>query len=71
MKWLARRPDWLALGGLALALLALAMYAFGVRPVETRRLELTDRLVALQGRADSAPNRPGQARPEAQLGGVL
>ncbi len=67
LKWLARRPDWLALAGLALVLLALVIYAFGVRPVEMRRLALTDRLVELQGRTQSTASGAGQTNPEQQL----
>jgi hypothetical protein len=66
-RWLARKLDWLSLTGIGLALLALALYVYGVKPVESRLPVLEERLAALEVRADGRPRNAATTRPGEQL----
>ena len=65
-RWLARKLDWLSLAGIGLALVAAALYVYGVKPVESRLPVLEERLASLQVRIDSRP-RTAAERPGEQL----
>jgi Tfp pilus assembly protein PilO len=67
LKRLARSLDWVALAGLVLALLAIGLYFYDVRPLEARRLALNDRVGQLQARANSLPKDAKPIQPQTQL----
>ena len=67
IRRLTRELDWLALAGIALGLLALGLYFYGVRPLESRRVTLDARVASLQARADSRPRSAEPLQPQVQL----
>lgn len=67
LRRLARSLDWVALTGIFLALLALGLYFSSVRPLESRRVALNERIAQLRARADSLPKDAKPMQPQSQL----
>ena len=67
LRHLARSLDWVALTGIVLGLLAVGLYFSSVRPLESRRLALNNRVTQLQARADSQPKAAKPRQPQSQL----
>ncbi|HXF15415.1 MAG TPA: hypothetical protein VN496_00335 [Burkholderiales bacterium] len=67
IKWLARRLDWRAVAGVLLGVLALALYSYSIKPLETRLLAAGERWRQLQVRTNTLPKNAVPAQPTAQL----
>jgi len=67
IKWLARRLDWRALAGALLAVLAVALYFYSVKPLESRLLAVEQRWRNVQDRTNGRPKLAVPAQPKVQL----
>jgi Tfp pilus assembly protein PilO len=67
LRRLARQLDWLAMAGIGLALFAMGLYFYGIRPLESHRMALNDRVVASLARADTRLKKDEPVQPQAQL----
>ena len=67
IKWLARRMDWRAVAGAVLGVVALALYLYSIKPLESRLLALEERHTDLQDRSNEQPKVAVPAEPKLQL----